>query len=68
MPNEFDVFTCPFCQEDLSYRVNGEKYSSMAGIEIQGGYDGISYYACPKCKVVWDRFTGEKEEDWKWGG
>jgi len=40
----------------------------MAGIEIQGGYDGISYYACPKCKVVWDRFTGEKEEDWKWGG
>lgn len=34
------------------------------GIEIQGKYDGISYYQCPDCKAYFDRFT-KKEVDEK---
>ena len=29
------------------------------GIEIPGGYDGISYYKCPDCNAYWDRWTGK---------
>ena len=29
------------------------------GIEILGGYDGISYWRCPDCNAEWDRFTGK---------
>jgi len=58
--------SCPHCQADLTYEVDGKKYSSLIGLEIQGGYDGISYWACPKCKVVWDRFTGKKEDPKDW--
>lgn len=25
------------------------------GIEVQGGYDGISYWKCPDCGHQWDR-------------
>jgi rubredoxin len=55
----FDVYTCPHCKADLSYTVNGERYSRMMGIEIQGGYDGVSYWYCPVCETYSDRFTGE---------
>lgn len=59
-----DATACPHCDFPLRYEVDGKVYSKMMGIEIQGGYDGVSYWACPNCKVVWDRFTG-KEMDWK---
>lgn len=36
------------------------RYSNLLGIEIQGGYDGISYWQCPYCKTMWDRFTGKE--------
>ena len=59
---------CPHCNTDL----NGEKipeesrgffgdkthFSRLMGIE-DGSYDGVSYWRCPDCGVVWDRFTGE---------
>lgn len=62
-PEQHDTFTCPFCKADLSYEVNGHRYSKLSGIEIQGGYDGVSYWYCPECMTVWDRFTGEEQVD-----
>ena len=65
-PAKLDIYTCPFCNADLSYTVNGVRYSRMVGIEIQGGYDGVdgvSYWYCPECHTYWDRFTGA-EVDW----
>lgn len=35
------------------------KWSKLVGIEIRGGYDGISQYECPFCKAKWDRWTEE---------
>lgn len=42
-------------------------WSNIMGIEIQGQYDGVSYYMCVKCKTYWDRFTGQQmtEEEFK---
>lgn len=34
----------------------------VAGIEIQGKYDGVSYWECQKCKDVFDRWTMKKVE------
>ena len=31
----------------------------VTGIEIRGKYDGISYWECQVCKVIFDRFTME---------
>lgn len=36
---------------------------NMVGIEIQGGYDGVSYWRCDKCKAVFDRFTMKLVEE-----
>lgn len=36
------------------------KWSRIIGIEIPGGYDGISYYRCPDCPAIWDILTGDK--------
>jgi len=51
---------CPHCEHDLLYQVDGKTYSRLVGVEIQGGYDGVSYWACPFCGAAWDRFTGER--------
>lgn len=45
---------CPEC--DRSWK-NG-KYSFLIGIENPKLYDGISFWKCPFCHTVWDRFTG----------
>jgi Zn-finger nucleic acid-binding protein len=37
------------------------RWSRVVGIEIQGVYDGISYWQCPDCNTVWNRHTGEEE-------
>jgi len=71
-----DIFTCKFCDADLRgepipqkyidaghYPKGSTHYSRLIGIEIQGGYDGISYWKCPDCKAQWDRFTGERVEE-----
>lgn len=36
-------------------------YSRLVGIEIRGGYDGVSEWACPDCGARWDRWTGERK-------
>lgn len=38
-------------------KLRGRKY---IGIEVQGEYDGISYWKCPECETHWDRFTGKE--------
>lgn len=36
------------------------RWGREIGIEIQGGYDGISRWMCPDCKTQFDRFTGHE--------
>ncbi len=66
-----DIRWCPECGADWQgelipekYRYNYSKYSThfsrLIGIEIQGEYDGVSYWECPDCHMRWDRWTGEK--------
>lgn len=59
---------CPFCKadlkgepipEDLRKMYSSTHYSRLIGIEIRGGYDGVSYWECPDCHVRWDRWTGK---------
>lgn len=38
---------------------------NVIGIEIQGQYDGVSYWKCEGCKTVFDRWT-LKPVDKKW--
>ncbi len=35
------------------------KYGRLIGVEIEGEYDGVSYWQCPDCGTYWDRFTNE---------
>ena len=30
---------------------------NVVGIEIRGGYDGVSYWKCQVCETMFDRFT-----------
>lgn len=30
-------------------------YSRVIGVEIRGFYDGVAYWQCPECNVVWHR-------------
>ena len=39
---------------------NKLQFKTYIGIEIQGEYDGISYFQCDKCEAYFDRFTGEE--------
>ncbi|OGM09255.1 hypothetical protein A2Z67_04930 [Candidatus Woesebacteria bacterium RBG_13_36_22] len=59
---------CPVCKVDWRgkkipkeykehYPSGATHYSRLIGIEIQGGYDGVSYWECPDCKTRWDRWT-----------
>jgi hypothetical protein len=41
------------------------RWGRQIGIEVQGEYDGISYYQCPDCETIWDKFTGEECEPFK---
>lgn len=60
---------CPECNADWRGKLipkknrhlySSDHYSRLIGIEIQGGYDGVSFWECPDCHSRWDRFTGEK--------
>lgn len=60
---------CPFCKADLrgepipeehrEHYGNETHFSRLIGIEILGGYDGVSYWRCPDCNAEWDRWTGK---------
>jgi len=37
---------------------NGKKFGvNVVGIEIWGGYDGVSYWRCKKCETIFDALT-----------
>jgi predicted RNA-binding Zn-ribbon protein involved in translation (DUF1610 family) len=38
------------------------RFSRVIGVEIQGMYDGVSYWKCPDCGKTWNRWTGKEEE------
>jgi len=57
---------CPQCGADWQGAKIPKKeqrksthYSRLIGIEVRGGYDGVSYWQCPDCNTTWNRFTGE---------
>lgn len=65
-----DLRFCPKCGVDWfdseipeeSRKWYGEKtyFSRVIGIEDPKRYDGVSWWKCPDCDTVWDRFTGEE--------
>ena len=40
---------CPGCQATLQGRA--------IGVEVQGVYDGVLYWACPDCGHAWPRWS-----------
>jgi hypothetical protein len=42
------MITCPNCGES-----DGQK---IVGVELQGVYDGVAYWACMACGNRWHRF------------
>ena len=38
------------------------RWRRQLGIEVEGLYDGISYWKCPDCNTLFDRFTGKKSK------
>lgn len=63
-----DTRYCPSCGADWQghkipvevrsmYGIGVTHYSRLVGIEIEGGYDGVSLWRCPDCKKEWDRFV-----------
>jgi hypothetical protein len=39
---------------------NPTRFSRLIGVEVRGGYDGVSKWRCPECSAEWDRFSGRK--------
>jgi hypothetical protein len=33
------------------------RFSRLIGVELLGGYDGVSRWRCPDCSAEWDRFS-----------
>jgi len=73
-----DIETCPHCNADLRDGKIPEKdresfggkeyFYKLVGIE-DDSYDGITWWCCPECWTVWNRWSGEinntmKDEDW----
>lgn len=59
-PNGCDLQGAPIPQEYIDKGYYGEgvtHYSRMIGVEVQGLYDGILYYACPDCDATWHRWS-----------
>lgn len=50
---------CPNCLMRWHYQKNGQRYSRLIGVEIQGEYDGVSIWKCPDCRSQWDRWSGK---------
>jgi ssDNA-binding Zn-finger/Zn-ribbon topoisomerase 1 len=59
-------FQCPKCKASWrgppipkkyrgSYGKGATHYSRLIGVEIRGGYDGVSYWECPDCHETFDR-------------
>jgi uncharacterized C2H2 Zn-finger protein len=58
---KFDMFApCPACGAVWAYEQDDRAYTRCIGVEVLGGYDGVSYWRCPDCGAEWDRWTGER--------
>ena len=60
--------SCPRCQSDWRGKLIPPKdrhffagtkphFRRLVGVEVPG-YDGVSYWQCPDCNAMWDRWTG----------
>lgn len=63
-----DLRDKPIPEEDKKFFGDKEYFSRLIGIE-DDSYDGVSYWCCPECWTVWNRFTGVidtkmKDEEW----
>jgi hypothetical protein len=60
IPQQVDIGgldACPVCA--APWRLP-DGYTRLIGIEIQGGYDGVSEWQCPECLVLWNRWTNAR--------
>jgi rubredoxin len=55
-----DHGVCPECGAEWKYKFGKETYSHLIGIEVTSMYDGVSFWQCPSCKTLWDRWSDEK--------
>lgn len=65
-----DTRFCPNCgsdwrgeeipEKDRHYFGGKTHFSRLIGVEIENGYDGVSFWRCPDCEHEWDRWTGER--------
>ena len=54
--------SCPVCQAEWDYEVDGKKFSHLIGVEDSSIYDGVSWWRCPECNAMWDRWTGKRKK------
>lgn len=40
--------------------------TTVIGVEIQGVYDGVLFWACPDCHGTWNRWDPERDP-YRWG-
>jgi hypothetical protein len=38
---------------------NATHFSRLIGVEVRQLYDGVYYWQCPDCKMMWNRWTGQ---------
>ena len=65
-----NFFSCPVCKcswdaGDIPEEIREHysppyKYSRLIGIEDPMLYDGVSFWKCPDCGAMWDRFTNKR--------
>lgn len=50
-------------REDIkNYYSPPYRWSRIIGIEDPRVYDGVSWWKCPDCGAMWDRWTGEESD------
>lgn len=65
-----DLLDCPLCKSNWRGAKIPDKYlhlyagtsgyfSRLIGVETPE-YDGVSYWQCPDCDGLWNRWTGER--------
>jgi len=67
-----DAGECPECggnwkgeeipEKDRECFGDRTHFSLVIGVEDPRIYDGVSWWMCPHCRQMWDRFTGEKTD------
>lgn len=47
---------CEVCDLTFEYQVDGSTYTHLIGVEVQGVYDGVLYWMCPRCESAFHRW------------